>query len=211
MIDLLPGALAVTLVLVIVYMIFVTANKAKVGKEIMFLRPRDKRGERLDVTRETDRSVVCEKSDPVHRFIKIGSSFFFKEGGRSFIRFFGIEGSAYTAMLDENEEEVKISLIDGLRLLWGEKIYNALPDKMKEAVEKDKWGITVEPIKFDAEKHGLEKLSSDDVNDEGDAIVLNRLSKTGTTENLKQKLLGNLIWLGLGFGLAATLANFGLF
>jgi len=104
-----------------------------------------------------------------------------------------------------------MTTVDFLKSIWTDKVYNALPQKLRDIVEKDKIGITIEPIKIDPEEHGLEHLSSDEVNDEGDSVVLNRLAKLGITENLKQKMFSNLIWLFLGIGIAAILANMGLF
>jgi len=51
-------------------------------------------------------------------------------------------------------------------------------------------------------------MSPDDVNDEGDATILNRLAKFGQGENAKTKMMNNLIWLGLGLGLASILSHF---
>jgi len=205
-VDILPGALAVAITVLLIFGLIWLSGKSKVRKEVDFLRPRDKRGERLDVTHETDRSVLCEKANPIHRFIKVGPAFTFKNGGKTSTKFYGIEGSAYTAQLKQ-EELVKISVVDFLKTLWGKDLYEHMPAKMKDAVEKDKIGITIEPVKINPEEHGLDKLSSDDVNDEGDAVVLNRLAKQGMAENVKQKLLGNLLWFGLGLGAYAILQN----
>ena len=185
-------------------------GKAPQKNEVLFLRPRDKRGERLSVTRETDRSVLCEKSDPIHRFIKVGSSWNFKEGSKNIIRFFGIEGSAYTPII-KDEEEIQLTIPEFLKSLWTDRVYNALPKKLRKALEDDELGVIIDPVEITAEDYGLTKLSSDDVNDEGDAIVLNRLANQGYRENIKQKLLGNLIWLLLGVGIAGILSNFGWF
>lgn len=210
-IDMLPGVLAIAVTLMMVVGLIWLSGKTKARKEVMFLRPRDKRGEKLDITRETDRSILCEKSDPVHRFIKIGSAFVFRDGGKTVTRFIGIEGSAYTAELNKDEQNVKLSVDEHLKSLWGEKIYSALPQKLKDAAERDKIGITIEPVRINAEEKGLESLSSDEVNDEGDATVLNRLAKYGATTSVKEKLLQNLIWFFLGIGFAAILARMGLF
>lgn len=206
MVDLITPVAAVTVVVLTIFALFQLSKKAKVYKEVMFLRPRDKRGERLDITKETDRSVLCEKSNPVHRFIKVGPAYVFKDGSKGIVRFIGLEGSAYTAQL-KDEKIVQVPTVDFLKSLWGNKIYDALPQRMRDAIEKDKIGITIEPVKVNAEEAGLEKLSSDDVNDEGDSVVLNRLAHFGSSENLKQKLLANLVWLGLGAGLYAILQN----
>jgi len=204
--DLLTPIAAISVVVVLVFVLFRLSKKAKLQKEVMFLRPRDKRGERLDVTKETDRSLSCENSTPVHRFIKVGPAYVFKDGSRTSVRFIGLEGSAYTAQV-KNDAEVKLPITEFLRTLWGDAIYNALPARLRTAVERDIIGVTVEPEKINAEAAGLEKLSSDDVNDESDAVVLDRLSKHGSSESLKQKFLGNLVWLGLGAGIYAILQN----
>ena len=182
-------------------------NKSKVTKEVMFMRPRDKRGEKMNITRETDRSILCEQTNPVHRFIKIGPAWTFKDGGHTSYRFLGIEGSAYTTFLKE-AETIKLTVREYLLTLWGGKIYDALPTKMKDAVEKDEIGITIEPEKINPADYGLEPMSPDDVNDEGDATILNRLAKFGQGENAKTKMMNNLIWLGLGLGLASILSHF---
>jgi len=204
------GILAIGATALIVFVIIFLTSKTKTKKEVLFLRPRDKRGERLEVTRETDRSVLCEKSNPIHRFIKVGSAWTFKEGGKTSTRFFGIEGSAYTPIIKGGEEE-RFTLSEHLRNIWTDRIYEALPEKLRNAIERDKFGVIVDPIEINIGDYGLTNLSSDDVNDEGDAIVLNRLANQGYRENVKQKLLGNLIWLALGVGIAGILSNFGWF
>jgi hypothetical protein len=210
MVDTLIIVLAVASVAFIGYLLYWSSNRTKTHKRVDFLRPRDKRGESLEITRETDHSVICEQSNPIHRFIKIGPAFNFKDGGRHIIKFFGIEASAYTASL-RGTETFQIPVQEFLQHLWGNKIYNALPTVMKEAVEKDKIGVTIEPVKVDSAALGLEQVSSDEVNDEADATILERLARFGSSENPRAKLLNNLIWLGLGIGIAAILARFGWF
>lgn len=211
--DMLPGVLAIGVTAFIVLGLFWLSGKTKVKKQVLFFRCRDKRGEAMDITKETDRSVLCEQADPPHRFIKVGSSYTFRHDNKTSTYFLGIEGSAYSAHFEggRNQDPVKVSANEYIRSLWGDKIYDALPNKMKDSLEKDQIGITIEPIKINEKDMGLPALSSDDVNDEGDATILNRLARFGTTENMKQKLLGNLVWMGLGFGMAAVLANFGWF
>lgn len=209
--DILPAILVVSITMIVIFLLFMFFSKtAKTRKLVLFFRPRDKRGEVLEITGETDRSVLCEKSDPIHRFIKVGPAFTFKERGRVTTQFLGLEGTAYTAQL-KNVEPFKLSTSDYLKSLWGEHNFNALPSKMRNAVEKDIVGVTVEPTPIDHRNLGLPSLSSDDVNDEGDSFILTRLARLGSTESVKTKLLGNLVWFGLGVGFAAILANIGWF
>jgi len=139
--------------------------KGKPRKEVMFLRPRDKRGERMLVTRETDISLVCDRTVPVHRFIKAGPGYTFDEGGKPVTRFFGVEGTAYTTVF-AGDEELKVPVPDFLKAAWGKKVYNALPKKLKDRIEKDRFGVTIEPTKIEEEKYGLPTLTADDINDE---------------------------------------------
>lgn len=205
--EILPAVIAVGGTGAVIIFLYMLTSKNKTTKEVMFLRPRDKRGEKMNITKETDRSVLCEQTNPVHRFIKIGPAWTFKDGGRTSHRFFGIEGSAYTAII-KDAQNVKQTIQEYLKVLWGDKIYAALPQKMKDVVEKDQIGITIEPAKIDPDEYGLDVLSPDDVNDEGDATILNRLAKFGQGENMKTKMMNNLIWLALGFALAIILSRF---
>lgn len=209
MLSYLPAVGAVGVVVLVIFYLFIFGGKGKMRKEVLFLRPRDKRGERLDVTRETDRSVLCENSNPVHRFIKAGPAWVFKDGGRTVVRFIGIEGNAFTAFIKDGGP-VKMAIDEFLKSIWTPQIYEKLPEKLKKAVENPKVGIIVEPAPIDVETLGLPKLTSDDVNDEGDAVVLSRLAK-GSEPTLKERLYTNLVWLFLGIGIAAILSNFGWF
>lgn len=204
--DFLPGILAVGVSVVLVFVWLQFSGKTKLHKEVLFLRPRDKRGEDMDITKETDRSVLCEKTDPPHRFIKVSNAYVFKGKGRNAIRFFGVEGTAYTAGIGE-QQKVNMSLPECLKALWTDKVYDALPQRLRSAIEKDKIGVTVEPEEIDPKLYGLGSLSSDKVNDEDEQIVLNRLAKHGVQENIKQKMLSNLIWLLLGIGMYALASN----
>lgn len=211
MADLIPAVIVVVFAMALIVGLFIFFGRStKPRKVVQFFRPRDKRGEVLEITGETDRSVLCEKSDPVHRFIKVGPAYTFKERGRVTTQFLGIEGTAYTSLL-KNEKPITLSVPDYLKSLWNERNFNALPSKMRNAVEKDTVGVTIEPVKIDHEELKLEALSSDDVNDEGDSFILARLARLGSTESVKTKLLGNLVWFGLGVGFAAILANIGWF
>ena len=188
--------------------ILISVSRSRPRKEVLFLRPRDKRGERLDVTRETDRSVLCERSNPIHRFIKIGPAWVFHDGRRTITRFLGVEGKAYTAVL-KGDKKIEMSIHEYLQSIWGKKIYESMPKKLRRALERDKTGVIVD---VDVpEPEGLPRLTSDDINDEGDAVVLNRLARMGTATSIKQQLYHNLVWFFLGLGFAAILSHMGWF
>lgn len=176
-------------------------RRAKPTKEVLFCRPRDRRGERLFITRETDRSLICGKSNPIHRFIKVSQGYTFTEGGRTIIRFFGIEGTAYTGGLS-NPSPQKLPLRDYLRALWGDKFYEKIPEKQREAVENDVVGVTVEPVQINEEEYNLPTLTSDDINDESDAVILERLARESSgsvRREIYQLIVGILIGAGMVF------------
>lgn len=202
------GILALVIVAAGFILVFRFLSRAKPTREVLFLRPRDRRGERLVITQETDLSVACERSNPVHRFIKAGAGYTFKEGGRMVTRFWGIEGTAYTGVL-QNARDIKMSISVFLRELWGDRFYDRMPTEQKKQVEEHKIGVTIAPVPIIEEEYGLPTLTSDDVNDEGDAVVLQRISNVMKPSG-KRELYQMMIGAGLGFGAAAILLRMGL-
>jgi len=200
------GGAAIVITALLAFIAFKFLATRKPVKEVMFLRPRDRRGERLLVTRETDRSIWCERATPIHRFIKFGPAYEFHEGGRLVTRFLGIEGSAYTADLSTpNPEPLKMTLSEILEEFpW----YKKLPQKFKEQVEKTKYGIVVDVKKIDVK--GLPELTSDDVNDEADAVILQRIAQGTKVSTVKREFYQLMVGIGLGIGIALILIRWGI-
>lgn len=143
-------------------------------KEVLLLRPRDKRGLTIPVALESDIGLTCKKTEGiVRRFLKAGPSWTFASKTKVVTRFLGLEGTAYTVAIKGNEM-TQVSLEDTLRLLWGDK-YNKLPEDLKDPIEKDKVGVTigVQPIE---EQEEMIPMSSDDLHDAGDGVVLEKLA-----------------------------------
>ena len=66
-------------------------------REVLYLRERDRRGQRLGITEETATSLLCKtKRGLDKRFFKYGGSYVFNEGGKMVTRFLAKEGTAYT-------------------------------------------------------------------------------------------------------------------
>lgn len=177
-------------------------NMRKPTKKVELLRPRDSRGKPLKVVMETDIGLVCRKTGGViHRFIKKGRGWTFNEMGRMTTKFFGIEGSAYTSLIEDGPITTKTSLIDHLKVLWGDqfgKIYNALPDAQRQAIETDVIGVTVELMKVDAEKEGLPTLTSDDIYDEDDNVMLRRFAQSTTKKKFGESIMGDVFKVLVG-------------
>lgn len=168
-------------------------KKFKPENKVDLLRPRDRRGKSLTIARETDLGIECKKTaNYIYRFIKAGPAWVFSQGGKMVTKFFAIEGTAYTATV-KGDTMVETPVSDYLKFLWGEQFYDSIPAPQKRAVETDVMGITVEIEPIDPEEYGLKTLTAADLDDEGDSIVLNKISrvqKPSTKRDLYQFAVG---------------------
>lgn len=172
----------------------------KPTKKVMLLRPRDHRGKSLSIRQETDIGLACKAIKGVtHRFIKIGPSWVFHEGGRMITRFFGIEGTAYTA-LARGDAIVNVSVKEYLEFLWGEKFYKAIPEAQQTKVETDVIGITIKISEIDEDEKGLPTLTSSDINDEDDNLILSKIAKP-QKQKTSQAIMNTIINFALGAAL----------
>jgi len=86
----------------------------KPKNQILYCRERDGRGVELNVQDEDAISLETSSSPPL-RFFKFGRSYEYLRRGRSFTRFFGKEGTAYT---------------------WRLQGFSTVPSKFEEVIEK---------------------------------------------------------------------------
>ena len=181
-------------------------------KQVLLLRRRDRRGKILRVARETDLGLVCRKTQGVvNHYIKAGTSWMIRRGMRMVTTHFAMEGTAYTAIAkgsdslrDVKDEDgnttgqmIKVNVEKFLRHLWGDKFYDALPQEAKGPIEKDIVGITVEIAPIHEETWDLDTLSADDINDENDSHVLNKLAG-GQKPNRMDTARTAMVWLVVG-------------
>ena len=76
--------------------LYVVIKKTRPRREVMYLRERDRRGQRLSITAETATAASCRARKGIDkRFFKYAGSYTFNEGGMV-TRFFSKEGTAYT-------------------------------------------------------------------------------------------------------------------
>ena len=145
----------------------------KTSKSIDVLRPRDKRAFTMPIIAETEISLRCPKKDGVYwRFYKTGPGWTFPKG---VTKFFGIEGTAYTAVL-RNDKPVTMRLSQALQTLWGIDEYKKIPSQLRDIIEKHGFGVTISPEKIpDEDKTG--GLSAANVDDENDQKAMDRLAK----------------------------------
>jgi len=202
------GGMAIVLTALLLLVVYRLLAARRPIKEVMFLRPRDRRGKRMRVTRETDRSAFCERENPTHRFIKLGPAYEFQEGGRLVTRFFGVEGSAYTADLSGPNP-------NPLRLTLGEILseydwYRKLPQRIRDEVEKAKFGVVVDVKAIDPDEYGLPRWTSDDVHDEADAVILRRLAAGSQVSTVKREFYQLMVGIGLGMLAALLVLRWGV-
>lgn len=204
-----PVILLLIAVIIILGMILTLIRPTK---RVELLRPRDRRSKTMPISRETDLGITCRKSKGViHRYIKAGPSWVTRRGLRMVTKFFGVEGTAYTAIPKppsgiETQKDadgnvvahgLKINTEKFLRFLWGPKFYESLPQEARDPVEKDVIGITVEIGPIDEERWDLETLSADDINSENDSIVLDKLAG-GQKPNAMANARTAMVWLIMG-------------
>lgn len=116
-----------------------------------FLIVRDRRGKTLKVMKENDIGLTCKKMDGKTYVIfksPNGIGYTFTGGGRVITKFLAMEGSAYTSVTQDGPIEVKVTLLNYLKQIWGDKFfpafYSSLPRDQKEALDTDTIGVTVE-------------------------------------------------------------------
>ena len=189
-----PFSMAVVVLILLGSIVYYFIRRYKAITYVELLRPRDGRGKKFEVDYETDVGLKCKKTKGLTpKFIKIGRGWLFNERGKSITKFFGIEGTAYTATIDiENEKPIKMKIEAFLRWVWGDKFYNSIPSTQRDTIEKSTWGLTIDPVKIDEEEHNLETLPMESVHDEADAIVLNAYAQN-TMNNKKIGIMPYLI------------------
>jgi hypothetical protein len=164
-------------------------------KSIDVLRPRDKRAFTMPITAETEIAIQCPKKEGTHwRFYKSGPGWTFPNGA---VKFHGIEGTAYTAVV-KNDKPVTMKLQEALRVLWGDDAYDKTPPKLKEIVEKHQMGVTIYPEKIPEEDKAT-SLSAANIDDENDEKVLTHVAK-------KMQSKGKMDWMTFLQGAAIGLA-----
>jgi hypothetical protein len=177
---------------------------------VELLRPRDSRGQILQVVQETDIGLLCKKVQGVtHRFIKVGQGWTYDIGGKMVTKFFGIEGKAYTGLIKDSGAE-NVSVSSYLKWLWGEKFYATVPEPQRRTVETDVVGITVAIEPVDTEGTSLPLISADDIHDQEDNAMLTRFAASTSPKEGGKSWIGYVVSFLLGASLMFFLVSRGL-
>jgi len=169
-------------------------QQMKPKKKVELLRPRDNRIKILEVDQETDLGLRCKKSDGiVHTFIKAGRGWTV-EGRNRITKFFGAEGTVYTAIFRDGDAE-EVTLREILKLIWGEDFFASVPKIQKDLLDTAKVGVTVTPIKISPTEYGLEELTSADIDNQSDNIMLDKIA---TGDSGRPTVYNNLLYIAIG-------------
>ena len=122
---------------VIILLLYIMMKRMKPGREVIYVRERDRRGQTLGITEESATAILCKskKGGIDRRFFKWAGSYSFNEKGRHITRFFGKEGTAYT-----------------YRLQTGRESKNPIEENVEEIVREE--SVTTVPTQVQCEKCG---------------------------------------------------------
>jgi len=190
--------------------IFDRLKLANQKKEVMLLNPEDHRFTPLQVERETDSVIYCKKHDGIlYRFFKLGPGWTGKN-----VRFLAVEGTPLVSYIKAAKKTASAGLEEYLRIIWTNKGYDELlPDLLKEQVENNSIGTTVEvkPIIPDEDTQAkFNELKADGILYDAD---LDNLAKLGTAEitmKFTDKIFDKFPWILAGFGINYILIALGV-
>ena len=176
--------------------------------QVSYIRERDGRGQDIDIGDE-GAFTFKTSSNPLLRFIKFGRAYDFIKRGRVFRRYFGKEGTAYTARLQgfkgskKNPGKLKrVFSSFGLLLmeLWGREFYSVIPEPQRKLVEDKKIFVTVD-LEAGHTPSNMPEITEETVLAEADkdmAQVFAQAAKKGITS---KDWFERLAWIGAGSGL----------
>jgi len=224
--------IGVSSIAIIIVLLYITIKRMKPAREVMYLRERDRRGQRLNITEETATAIFCKARKGVDkRFFKWGGSYVFNEGGKQVTRFFGKEGTAYTYKFQstpksdmsegqessnptENNSEVSTGiemgkLKDALIYEWGIDFYNEIPEEQRAKIEDAKVFVTVE-LESGLSPVGYSPVSEEDINEEQDRNAA-RLFASSLKTSIKSELYKGFLWAAVGALIMFILFNWHIF
>jgi len=183
------------------------SNRLKRGasKEVYLFYPDSLSFDELTVEQEVEIGLTCRPHEGVtYRYQKQGPGW----NGEKRRLWLAAPGVPLTAYLKE-EELVESSIRDFLCFVWGEKVYNKLPDDLRDPIESTAYGatVTVEPVQLteDQEKT-LSSVSAYQILRQHVINVFRDFAVAEPTKDASEIWLNRLLWLGLG----AFIMYFGL-
>ena len=172
---------------------------------VLLLRPRDRRGEYLQIEKEEDKIVHCKvKNNIKRRYIKGGSSWMINKKPV----FLGIEGNVITCVINP-DTNTTLRISDFLREVWGDEFCNKkIPKRIAQLVSTP-WIVSVEPREIPTNGTPLEGLTAEDVFQKEDSIMIEALSNAAEKGKEKTNWILLAMAIGGGMGIAYLLLGLG--
>lgn len=183
-------------------------NPTAEKKEVMNLNLTDFSYKDERVQRETDNILFCKKHDGFTPIV-------FKSGPMwkgKVKRWLAVEGIGLVHTVDTQNEIAYVTIEEYLRALWGDKGFNGLPDKLKEALLQQ-IGITVSVTPIEPDKDAqtaLNKLKAKSILYDTDLENTANLGKSEVKKKWTENLYNDMWKIGAGIGVCYALQALGI-
>ena len=150
-------------------------------KSIMVIDPTSKRFYDLAILKETENTLEAKRRGVPYRYFKSGPGW---NGEKGVTRFIGLEGTAYTAIVTDDNPKVIKPLSQAMKFILGEG-YQKIPQPQREVIEHHVYGVTVQPDAVPMTDKKM-TISAENVDKENIKIAMDaqgkRLKKKGKTD-----------------------------
>lgn len=183
---------------------------------VMKVSPSEHRFDDFSIKSESAITIECEdkKGMPPHRFIKLYPGYIGRTGRfvkRQITRYIGKEGTAYTWKLNDADEYVKVpgGLATALIAIWGQDVYDQIPDEPKKALEGTANLMVTVDLTEGLTPQGYRSVSEEDIKREEDREAAKTLWQ-GKQQQSKGEIVKTIIIAVAGFGIACFLQVIGV-
>ena len=182
----------------VIYYVYKYSDVLSKGTIILF-RPKDRRAEFIPIEKEEDTVIKCKELGGIPRvYVKGGSSWMIKKKPY----FLGMEANGYTGVISSPETK-SIPMSDVLKIVWGDKVYNKIPQSRITQLLNSQWVLNLEPKEADTDGTGLPRISSESLHTKEDDVMLKAL--VNAVEDTKPKMDIMVLAMAAGCGVAITL------
>jgi hypothetical protein len=179
----------------VIYYVYKYSDVLSKGTVILF-RPKDRRAEFIPIEKEEAFILKCKEVGGIPRqYVKGGSSWLIKKKPY----FLGMEASGYTGIISSPETK-SIPMNEVLKTVWGDKVYNKIPQSRITQLLNSQWMLNLEPKEIDLDGTGLPRISSENLNSKEDAIMLKRLADAVEENKPQTDMMMLLLAVGCGAG-----------
>ena len=178
---------------------------------VLKVSPESGRGIELKVKSEDATTLYCNAVGkiPPQRFIKRLAAYTIVKKGfmklQNYALWIGRYGTAYVQHF--GKKKVKVSLRDAVYTIFGKKLYDQIPEKQLEQIEKGELGVVIEFPDDPLTPEGLPSISEDDINRDADQQAMKSLWSAYETEK-RSSVIQTVAWMGTGIAIGIILSLF---